>query len=94
VADEVLVERRDDGVLVVTINRPQAKNALDLAVAEGVAAAVDELDATDDLRVGVLTGSGGTFSAGMDLTAFLRGRPRPSRAADCAGSPRPHRASR
>jgi len=72
VADEVLVERRD-GVLVVTINRPQAKNALDGAVAEGVAAAVDELDGSDDLRVGVLTGAGGTFSAGMDLKAFLRG---------------------
>jgi enoyl-CoA hydratase len=72
-ADEVLVERRDDGVLVVTINRPQAKNALDRAVAEAVAAAVDELDASDDLRVGVLTGAGGTFSAGMDLKGFLRG---------------------
>jgi enoyl-CoA hydratase len=71
-ADEVLVERRD-GVLVVTINRPEAKNALDRAVAEGLAAAVDELDSSDDLRVGVLTGAGGTFSAGMDLKAFLRG---------------------
>ena len=72
VDDVVLVERRD-GVLVVTINRPGAKNALDRAVAERVAAAVDELDASDDLRVGVLTGAGGTFSAGMDLKAFLRG---------------------
>jgi len=70
--EEVLVERRD-GVLIITINRPQAKNSLNLAVAEGVAAAVDELDASDDLRVGVLTGAGGTFSAGMDLKAFLRG---------------------
>jgi enoyl-CoA hydratase len=72
VADEVLVERRD-GVQIITINRPGAKNALDRAVAEGVAAAVDELDASDELRVGVLTGAGGTFSAGMDLKAFLRG---------------------
>jgi enoyl-CoA hydratase len=72
VADEVLVERRE-GVQVITINRPAAKNALDRAVAEGIAAAVDELDASDDLRVGVLTGAGGTFSAGMDLKAFLRG---------------------
>jgi enoyl-CoA hydratase len=60
-------------VQVITINRPEAKNALDKAVAEGVAAAVDELDASDELRVGVLTGAGGTFSAGMDLKAFLRG---------------------
>ncbi|WP_328552198.1 crotonase/enoyl-CoA hydratase family protein [Streptomyces sp. NBC_00358] len=71
-SDEVLVERRD-GVQIITINRPQAKNALNLAVAQGIADAVDELDASDDLRVGVLTGAGGTFSAGMDLKAFLRG---------------------
>ena len=42
VADEVLEERRD-GVQLVTINRPEAKNALDRAVAEGVAAAVEGL---------------------------------------------------
>jgi enoyl-CoA hydratase len=72
VADEVLVERHDE-VQVITINRPEARNALDRAVAERVAAAVDELDADDGLRVGVLTGAGGTFSAGMDLKAFLRG---------------------
>ncbi|MGY1823557.1 crotonase/enoyl-CoA hydratase family protein [Geodermatophilus sp. SYSU D00079] len=71
-ADEVLVERRD-GVQVITINRPEARNALTRSVAEAVAAAVDELDADDGLRVGVLTGAGGTFSAGMDLKAFLRG---------------------
>jgi enoyl-CoA hydratase len=69
---KVLVERRG-AVQVITINRPQAKNALDAAVAQEVAAAVDELDSSDDLRVGVLTGAGGFFSAGMDLKAFLRG---------------------
>src|SRR3954470_2572869 len=70
--DEVLVERRD-AVQVITINRPEARNALNAAVAEQVAAAVDELDASDELRAGVLTGAGGFFSAGMDLKAFLRG---------------------
>ena len=70
--DVVLLERRG-AVLVVTINRPQARNALDAAVARLVAAAVDELDASDDLRAGVLTGAAGFFSAGMDLKAFLRG---------------------
>ena len=68
-SDEVRVERRD-GVLLITIDRPEARNALTRAVAEGVAAAVDELDASGDLRVGVLTGAGGTFSAGMDLKRF------------------------
>jgi enoyl-CoA hydratase len=71
-AQEVITERRD-GVLVITINRPQARNALNLAVAEGIRDAVDELDADGQLRAAVLTGAGGTFSAGMDLEAFLKG---------------------
>ncbi|GHF36716.1 enoyl-CoA hydratase [Amycolatopsis bartoniae] len=71
-SDEVLVERRG-AVQLITINRPHAKNALDAAVGKGVAAAIDELDATDELFVGVLTGTGGNFSSGMDLKAFLRG---------------------
>ena len=69
---EVLTERRD-GVLVIKINRPDARNAINGGVAEGVAAALDELDSDDELRVGVLTGEGGYFSAGMDLKAFVRG---------------------
>jgi enoyl-CoA hydratase len=46
---------------------------VDLAVAQGIAAALDELDASPGLRAAVLTGAGGSFSAGMDLKAFLRG---------------------
>jgi enoyl-CoA hydratase len=72
VSDEVLVERRG-AVQVITINRPEARNALNAAVAQGVAAAVDELDEDDTLRAAVLTGAGGTFSSGMDLKAFMRG---------------------
>jgi enoyl-CoA hydratase len=71
-SDELLTEVRD-GVLIVTINRPEAKNAMNKAAAEGIAAAMDRLDADDDLRVGVLTGAGGTFCSGMDLKGFLRG---------------------
>jgi enoyl-CoA hydratase len=70
--NEVLVEARD-GVQVITINRPEARNALNGAVSRGIAAALDELDESPDLRVGVLTGAGGTFCAGMDLKAFLGG---------------------
>ena len=69
---EVLLERRD-GVLIITMNRPEATNAVTEAVAKAIAAAVDELDSSDDLRVGVLTGAGGSFCAGMDLKGFLRG---------------------
>jgi enoyl-CoA hydratase len=71
-SDEVLVERRG-AVQVITINRPEARNALNGAVAAGIRDAADELDADSDLRAGVLTGAGGTFSAGMDLKAFLKG---------------------
>ncbi|WP_299954317.1 crotonase/enoyl-CoA hydratase family protein [uncultured Modestobacter sp.] len=66
-----------DGVGVLTLNRPEAKNAVDLATTQALAAAVDSLDARDDVAVLVLTGAGGTFCAGMDLKAFSRGeRPR------------------
>ncbi|MEA2249145.1 MAG: enoyl-CoA hydratase [Solirubrobacteraceae bacterium] len=68
----VLTERRD-GVLVITLNRPEARNAVNLAVAEGVAAALDDLDGDPDLTVGVLTGAGAGFCAGMDLKAFVAG---------------------
>jgi len=70
--DPVLVET-GDGVMVITINRPKARNAVNAAVAEGVAAALDQLDKSDDLVVGVITGAGGSFCAGMDLKGFLRG---------------------
>ncbi|MBV7259049.1 crotonase/enoyl-CoA hydratase family protein [Erythrobacter crassostreae] len=69
---EVLTEV-DNGVLIVTINRPEAKNAMTKAAAEGIAAAMDRLDSEEDLRVGILTGAGGTFCSGMDLKGFLRG---------------------
>ena len=70
--DPVLTERRD-GVLLITLNRPDARNAVNLALAEGVAAALDALDADDALTVGVLAGTGRGFSAGMDLKAFVAG---------------------
>ncbi|WP_432843209.1 crotonase/enoyl-CoA hydratase family protein [Dactylosporangium sp. CA-092794] len=60
-------------VLLVTIDRPEARNAINAAAAEGIAAALSELDARDDLSVGVLTGAGKGFCAGMDLKAFLAG---------------------
>jgi enoyl-CoA hydratase len=72
VTDEVLVEHADR-VAVITINRFQSRNAINHAVSAGVAAALEELDARDDLTVGIITGAGGTFSSGMDLKAFLNG---------------------
>jgi enoyl-CoA hydratase len=72
-AGEPVLTQVDDGVAVITINRPQARNAVNGAVARGIAAAVDEFDGRADVRVLVLTGAGGTFCAGMDLKGFLSG---------------------
>ena len=69
---EVLTERRER-ILVITINRPDQRNAVNAAVAQGIAGALDELDADDGLSLGVLTGAGKGFSAGMDLKAFAAG---------------------
>jgi enoyl-CoA hydratase len=69
----LLTERRD-ATLLITIDRPTVKNALDLDVSEGIAEALDALDADPELAVGVLTGAGGNFSSGMDLKAFAAGK--------------------
>jgi enoyl-CoA hydratase len=71
-SDEVLVSVAG-GVIEVTINRPEARNAMTKAAAEAVAAAMDRLEAEPDLRCGILTGAGGTFCSGMDLKGFLKG---------------------
>jgi enoyl-CoA hydratase len=70
--DEVLVEH-DDGLVIITINRPHVKNAVNRAVSYGVCEAIDEMERRDDLRVAILTGAGGTFCSGMDLKAFSQG---------------------
>ncbi|HEV2973513.1 MAG TPA: crotonase/enoyl-CoA hydratase family protein [Solirubrobacteraceae bacterium] len=71
-SDAMLSERRGS-VLLITINRPEVRNAVNGAVAAGVAGALEELDGDEALSVGVLTGAGGYFSAGMDLGAFVKG---------------------
>jgi enoyl-CoA hydratase len=68
-ADEVIVERRDR-VLLITLNRPKARNAVNTALATGLLAAIEELDTDRGLTAGVLTGAGNGFSSGMDLKAF------------------------
>ena len=71
--DSAVVTEAAGGVLTITLNRPKARNAVNRALAEGVAAALERLDTDDDLRVGVITGAGGTFCSGMDLKAFAAG---------------------
>ncbi len=66
-----------DGVLQITIDRPQVRNAIDWQTAQEVAAALDLLDANPDIGIGILTGAGAHFSAGMDLKAFAETGKRP-----------------
>lgn len=73
---DLIVEVKD-GVQIMTLNRPEAKNAATLAMSQAMVEALDELDRRDDIRIGIVTGAGGTFCAGMDLKGFLRGE-RPS----------------
>ena len=73
VVEQTVRTERRGRVLVITLDRPAKRNAMDGAMARGLAAAVDTLDAEPELVVGVLTGAGGSFCAGMDLAAFLTG---------------------
>lgn len=68
----VLIERRDR-VMVITLNRPHAMNAINGELSHGLLNAVRELDEDDSLTAGVITGNGRGFCAGMDLKAFARG---------------------
>jgi enoyl-CoA hydratase len=69
----VVTLRIEDAVAIVTINRPEARNAVDRAVAEGLAHATEAAENEPGVRAGIVTGAGGHFCAGMDLKAFLRG---------------------
>lgn len=72
-SDEVVLVEVADGVMTITLNRPKAKNAVNKAMADGIAAAIDELEGNPELRVAIITGAGGTFCSGMDLKAFVSG---------------------
>jgi enoyl-CoA hydratase len=73
VSSEPVAAERRGSVLIITLNRPEVRNSVNAALAAGVAGALDELDGDDSLLVGVVTGAGGFFSAGMDLGAFVKG---------------------
>ena len=70
--DSVLVSI-DDGVMVITINRPHARNAVNKAISENIASSLDRLDGDSEIQVAIITGAGGVFSSGMDLKAFVAG---------------------
>src|SRR5437588_5382235 len=70
---QAVLSERGGRILLVTINRPDQRNAVNAAVAAGIAAALEELDGDPNLSVGILTGAGKGFCAGMDLKAFVGG---------------------
>ena len=72
-SDQAVIVDIQDEVMIITLNRPEARNAVNKAVAEGISAALDQLESDNGLRVAILTGSGGTFCSGMDLKAFVAG---------------------
>jgi enoyl-CoA hydratase/carnithine racemase len=77
-AETVLRSVVEPGIAVLIINRPASRNAVDLPTAELIGAAIADLDDDPRFAVGVLTGAGGCFSAGMDLKAFAATGQRPS----------------
>jgi enoyl-CoA hydratase len=72
-SDQAVLTERRDRVLLVTLNRPDQRNAINGAVAHGIARALDDLDGDDGLSIGVITGAGKGFCSGMDLKAFVAG---------------------
>ncbi len=70
-----LLTERDGHVLVVTMNRPDRRNALSLEMMQGMSRAWDEANADPDVRVVILTGAGGAFCAGADLAAMTEQAP-------------------
>ncbi|HJM27544.1 MAG: crotonase/enoyl-CoA hydratase family protein [Acidimicrobiales bacterium] len=62
-------------VLLITLNRPEAMNAINTDLAQGLLSAIEELDSNEGLTAGVLTGNGRGFCSGMDLKAFAAGGP-------------------
>ena len=73
----VLRSHDDDGVLLLTLNRPEKKNAFHEAQWDALASALDEAREDPQVAVAVLTGAGGNFSSGVDLASFTGERPPP-----------------
>ena len=71
--NEVLLQQREGAVLVLTLNRPERRNAISLALAHALADAIDAFEADDDLCVAIITGAGKGFCSGMDLKGFSEG---------------------
>src|ERR1700753_4272447 len=72
-SEPVLLTEGRGHVLIITLKRPEAEHAVNAALSQALSSALDTLDSDPSLRAGVLTGAGGSFSAGMDLKSLLQG---------------------
>ena len=68
-----LLREERDGLLILTVNRPHVRNAIDADLAKRIGTTLEEFDQDDRLRIAIITGAGDGFSSGMDLGAFGRG---------------------
>src|ERR1700761_7962491 len=93
--EEVVLTKRQDRVFLITLNRPDARNAINTELSEALADALEELDSDSDLSVGVLTGAGRGVCAGRGLRPFSGGerppgaQPRPARSPLRTGCDKP-----
>ncbi|SHL97160.1 short chain enoyl-CoA hydratase [Paracoccus solventivorans] len=71
--NDILVRENLNGIAVLTMNRPDARNAMNAALTDQLRAALDWVEDCDDIRLAVLCGNGPAFCAGMDLRAFSAG---------------------
>src|SRR5438067_4311398 len=81
---------RDGAVVILTMNRPEKRNALSGEMLAGLVLAYEYIDATPEVRCAILTGAGGTFCSGMDLTAMGRQPTDPKVQAVMARGDKPH----
>lgn len=70
---EPVVFREAEHLLVVTLNRPETRNAVSMAMAQALSEIMDYFESASHLRAAVITGAGQTFCSGMDLKAFSKG---------------------
>ena len=91
--DQHLLVERDGHVMVLTMNRPERRNALSPSMMQRMSEAWDEINANPDIRVAILTGAGGCFCAGADLAGDDRSRTRATRSSEARRRRRGRRAS-
>ena len=74
-AYESIIFEKEDNIAIITFNRPEARNAVNNQVRAEFTAAIAEVEADDDIKVLILTGSGKAFASGVDIKEFSKTTP-------------------